>query len=439
MTSSSSDAAAERFNTVKRGYAPAEVSAYIDRLQRSLQSAEQERAASTNRITEISGTLDSVKSDLSATRSELNNSRADVDTLREDLDRATSQPLTMSRLSARMQRLFEIAEEESADIRTSADRYSSETRNNAEIEAAQQRRVAESEAAKLQADTAAELAALRSESESEISSAQAEIEANRVELEQTRAAIYEQAKRLMAEAHTSAEKTIAEARERSEHMSATATSDRAKQEEDYELAIEARRRQAHRAIGEAEQTSRADAAHRIDQANTHARNIIESANAHVEDMLRRTASESHQRVAEADEAVRKLVSLRSELQQQILDLSGRLGDLSDTMTTVRKTLEPLALENQRPSLDAFPVDPASIKSKTPNVLSATAPQWHPPAPPVSLSWEKVSAQLENNTSGQPSSSSAETDSAVDDISALADLTNTTGVAAADRSMTNAQS
>lgn len=392
---------------MRRGYAPHEVSTYIGRLERDLQALEQDRTSSATRVAELSGSLDEVKAELSATRSELVAARSDVDNLRDELDRASSQPVSMSGLSARMQRLFEIAEEESADIRSSAERYSSDARTNADIEVAEKRRVAEAETAKLRADTEAEVVAIRNESDAEVARAQTEIEASRTELEQTRAAIYEQAKRLMAEAHASAEKTLVEARERSEHLTATAATDRAKQEEDYELAIEARRRQAHRSIAEAEQTSRADAAHRIDQANAHARNIVESANAHVEDMLRRTASESHQRVAEADEAVRKLVSLRSELQQQILDLSGRLTDLSDTMTTVRKTLEPLALENQRPSPDSFPADPAAIESRTPNMFSAPPPQWHPPTPPVSMSWENVAAQLETHATGSENDSAAE--------------------------------
>jgi chromosome segregation ATPase len=394
MTSSSSDRTFDKFTTVRRGYAPDEVSAHISRLVGSLDAAHQERASIAKRVDELTAGLDAAKAELAAARAELTAAHTDADALREELDRAAGQPISMSGLSARMQRLFQIAEEESADIRSSADRYAAEVRSQADSEAGERRRTAEAETSQLRADTVAELAKLREDTETEMARAQDEIEASRAELEQTRTTVYEQAKRLMAEAHASAESTLAEARERAEHLSTTAAADRAKQEEDYELAIEARRRQAHRAIVEAEQTARADAAHRVDQANTHARNIVESANAHAEDMLRRAASESHQRVAEADEAVRKLVSLRSELQQQILDLSGRLGDLSDTMTTVRKTLEPLALENQRPSPDSFPAEPAAIGSSSTEVFTSTIPQWHPPAPPVSLSWEKVSAQLE---------------------------------------------
>jgi chromosome segregation ATPase len=414
MTSSSSGPA-EKFTTVRRGYAPDEVGAYISRLAGSLDSARQDRESAARRVDELAAGLDAAKAELAAARAELAAAHADADALREELDRAAGQPISMSGLSSRMQRLFQIAEEESADIRSSADRYAADVRSQADSEAAERRRTAEAETSKLRSDTVAELTKLRSDTEAEMARAQDEIEANRAELEQTRTTVYEQAKRLMAEAHSSAEVTLAEARERAEHLSTTAAADRAKQEEDYELAIEARRRQAHRAIVEAEQTARADAAHRVDQANTHARNIVESANAHAEDMLRRAASESHQRVAEADEAVRKLVALRSELQQQILDLSGRLGDLSDTMTTVRKTLEPLALENQRPNPDSFPAEPPAIGSASSGVFTSTIPQWHPPTPPVSLSWEKVSAQLETaeerNAESAPEPMDAEPDSA----------------------------
>ena len=73
------------------------------------------------------------------------------------------------------------------------------------------------------------------------------------------------------------------------------------------------------------------------------------------------------------------------------------------MATVRKTLEPLPLENQRPSADAFPADPG-IKTSSTKAFESAPPQWHPPAPPVSLAWEKVSGQLpsgeEDGAAGQ---------------------------------------
>lgn len=390
MTSSSSGSASDRFSIVKRGYSPQEVGEAIGRLERDVRAAEHDRASAAEQLESLTAELRDAQSALSAARIDLASARTDVDTLRTELDHAATQPLAMSSLSARMQRLVKIAEEESAELRASADRYSADTRQRADMESAQARRAADTEITQRRADAVAELTALRTETEAEVARARAEIDANRDELEQTRAAIYDQAKRLMSEAHSTAESTLAEARERADHLSAQAAADRAKQDEDYELAIDARRRQAHRAIAEAEQTSSADAAHRIDQANTHARTIVESANAHVEDLLRRAASESHQRVAEADEAVRKLISLRSQLQQQILDLAGRMADLTDTMTTVRKTLEPLAVESQRPSPDSFP---AAIESGSSAVLSSTVPQWHPPTSPATVSWEKVSAQL----------------------------------------------
>lgn len=392
MTSSSSGPAAERFSLVRRGYAPEEVGSFIKGLESDLQTARQGQSSAANEAASLRAELDNVRGNLDTARATATNARSDAEALHAELDRQMNQPVSMSSLSSRMQRMLQIAEEESTEIRTSAERYRDDVRGKADEETTALRQNTAAETTRLRTDTESELSSMRSELAAEIDKARSEIADDRSELDQTRAAVYEQAKRLMTEAHTDAEKTLAEARERAEHMAATAAADRAKQEADYELAIEARRRQAHRAIIEAEQTSRADAAHRVDQANTHARNIVESANAHAEDLLRRAASESHQRVAEADEAVRKLVALRSELQQQILDLSGRLMDLTDTMTTVRKTLEPLPLENQRPNPEAFPEDP-SVKTGATKAFESSPPQWHPPAPPVSLAWEKVSAQL----------------------------------------------
>lgn len=398
MTSSSSGHATEQFTFVRRGYSPEEVTAHLARLEQESQSARQASSATAKELAALRAELEAARHETETARGEAANARSDAEASRSELDRQASQPLTMSSLSARMQRLLQIAEEESAEVRAAADRYRSETQAKTDAEAAALREAAVAEISKLRADTEADVAAMRADLAAEVERTQTEISEDRAELDQTRTAVYEQAKRLMTEAHADAERTLLEARERAEHMAATAAADRAKQEEDYELAIEARRRQAHRAIIEAEQTSRADAAHRIDQANTHARNIVESANAHAEDLLRRAASESHQRVAEADEAVRKLVSLRSELQQQILDLNGYLSDLTDTMATVRKTLEPLPLENQRPSADSFPADPG-IKTTSTKAFESSPPQWHPPAPPVSLAWEKVSGQLPSGDEG----------------------------------------
>lgn len=393
MASNVTVSATEQFSTVRRGFDPSEVARYVERVNKELLAAKISATTAADQLSALQNASAQAQAEATQARAELESLQAEAAQLRAELDKQSAQPLTMSALSARMQRLLQIAEEEAAEIRSAADRYSQDTRSKTDADTDSQRKAASEQVSKLRADAEREMTSLRDDLAAEIDAARAEIAADRSELDQTRTAVYEQAKRLMTEAHSDAEKTLAEARERAEHLSAAAAADRAKQEEDYELAIESRRRQAHRAIVEAEQTSRADAQHRIDQANTHARNIVESANAHAEDLLRRAASESHQRVAEADEAVRKLINLRSELQQQILDLSGRLADLSNAMVAVRKTLEPLPLEAQRPRAEAFPAEP-EIKTQGTAAYTSAPPQWHPPAPPVSLAWEKVSAQLE---------------------------------------------
>lgn len=380
MTSSAATPPPDQFAIVRRGYAPPEVEARIASLERDLRAALGEQGAADRMIGDL--------------QAQLTAAQAQVADLQQDLDRQTSQPLTMSALSSRMQRLLEIAEEEAAEVRAAGDRYSNEVRNRANTDATRIRQDVEVETQQLRREAEADVARMRADLEAEVSRTRAELEEDRAEVDRTRTAVYEQAKRLMAEAHTDAERTIAEARAQAEHLSTTAAADRAKQEEDYELAIESRRRQSHRAIVEAEESSRADAKHRVEQATMHARTIVDSANAHAEDLLNRAAAESHQRVADADEAVRRLVEVRADLQQQILDLGVHLTDLTDTMASVRKTLEPLAIEASRPRADAFPADPTARTASSMRPLAAAMPEWNPPAAPVSRAWERVSAQLE---------------------------------------------
>lgn len=387
MTSSAATPSPEQFTLVRRGYAPNEVDTRLAELQRDLRAALGEQRAVAQTIADLTAELDEA--------------RARTASLTEDLDRQASQPLTMSALSSRMQRLLEIAEEESAEVRAAADRYSSEIRDQAATEAIRLRQDAETETQRQRRETEAYVTQMRADLEAEVARTRAELQDDRAEVDRTRTAVYEQAKRLMTEAHTDAERTLAEARAQAEHLSATAAADRAKQEEDYELAIETRRRQSHRAIIEAEESCRADAQHRVEQATAHARAIVDSATAHAEDLLSRAATESHERVTEADEAVRRLVEVRADLQQQILDLGGSLTDLNDMMSTVRKTLEPLSIESGRPRADAFPADPTQRAAGSPRPLAAVLPQWNPPTAPVSRAWERVSAQLENAGDEQP--------------------------------------
>lgn len=379
MPMTSSTPQMPEFSVVRRGYAPPEVDARIASLERDLRAALGDQTVADRAVADL--------------RTQLSAAQSQVSDLQQELDRQTSQPLTMSALSTRMQRLLEIAEEEAAEVRSSSDRYATEVRSKAHTDSTRMREETESTLAHLRSEAEADLAHGRAELEAEVARTRAELEDDRAEIDRTRTAVYEQAKRLMAEAHTDAERTLAEARAQAEHLSATAAADRAKQDEDYELAIEARRRQSHRAILEAEESSRADAQHRVEQATTHARSIVDSANAHAEDVLRRATAESHQRVADADEAVRKLVEVRADLQQQILDLGGHLADLTDTMSAVRKTLEPLPIESSRPRVDAFPADPAVAAAGRRSPLAAL-PEWNPPAPPVSRAWERVAAQLD---------------------------------------------
>lgn len=383
MEASSRDNTVPAFSIVKRGYPPAEVDAQFLTLARDLTAAEQELHA-------VRSEADGSARQLAATHIELQRLREQLETAEEELKRQTGQPITMSALSGRMQRLVEIAEEESAEMRTAADQYRTDVRVAADVQARRTREDADAYAAKVREAAEADAQQLRKDLEAELVHARREIAEERSEVEQARSTVYEQAKRLLTDAQAEAEKTISAAREQAEELSARAAEDRTKLEKDYAEAVDSRRRQAYRAIAEAEEASRAESQHRTEQANAHAQSVVQSATAHADELLRRTAAESHRRVAEADEAVNQLQALRRRLHSQVSDLSALMSDLTDQASTVRKALDPLPGEDARPALTAFP---ASIEPG----LSADG-SWQPPTPSLGSAWERVTAQLDHAVS-----------------------------------------
>lgn len=168
MTSSSSGPAAERFSLVRRGYSPEEVGSFVQKLERELEGARQERASATKEVAGLRAEVDELHRSLDNARAAASSAHTDAEALRAELDRQASQPVTMSSLSARMQRLLQIAEEESAEIRSAANRYRDETRAKADADTSALRQLTESETTKLRNDTEAELTKMRADLVSEI-------------------------------------------------------------------------------------------------------------------------------------------------------------------------------------------------------------------------------------------------------------------------------
>ena len=94
------------FDLVRRGFAPDQVTAHLERLEYDLRIATANSDATNQRLSEITAHLSAVQ--------------ADADELRAQLDRMALEPVSMTGLSNRMQRMIRLAEEEAAEIRARA-------------------------------------------------------------------------------------------------------------------------------------------------------------------------------------------------------------------------------------------------------------------------------------------------------------------------------
>ena len=94
------------FDLVRRGFAPDQVTAHLERLEYDLRIATANGDATNQRLSEVSA--------------QLHNAQAEADDLRAQLDNLAREPVSMTGLSNRMQRMIRLAEEEAAEIRARA-------------------------------------------------------------------------------------------------------------------------------------------------------------------------------------------------------------------------------------------------------------------------------------------------------------------------------
>ena len=166
------------FDLVRRGFAPDQVTAHLERLEYDLRIATANGDATNQRLSEVTA--------------QLQTAQAEADELRAQLDNLAREPVSMTGLSNRMQRMIRLAEEEAAEIRARA---------NAEAE-------------KVRAAAAAIAAATA-----------AEREAFDAERERTRRQLADQVRDLLAEATAEAENTRPRRPQESQATLAAATAE----------------------------------------------------------------------------------------------------------------------------------------------------------------------------------------------------------------------
>ena len=94
------------FDLVRRGFAPDQVTAHLERLEYDLRIATANGDATNQRLSEVTA--------------QLHDAQAEADDLRAQLDNLAREPVSMTGLSNRMQRMIRLAEEEAAEIRARA-------------------------------------------------------------------------------------------------------------------------------------------------------------------------------------------------------------------------------------------------------------------------------------------------------------------------------
>src|SRR5664279_1666425 len=102
------------FDLVRRGFAPDQVTAHLERLEYDLRIATANGDATNQRLSEVSA--------------QLQTAQGEVDGLRSQLDNLAREPVSMTGLSNRMQRMIRLAEEEAAEIRARANAESDQVR-----------------------------------------------------------------------------------------------------------------------------------------------------------------------------------------------------------------------------------------------------------------------------------------------------------------------
>lgn len=402
------------FDLVRRGFAPDQVTAHLERLEYDLRIATANSDATNQRLSELSAHLSAVQSE--------------ADDLRAQLDHLALEPVSMTGLSNRMQRMIRLAEEEAAEIRARANAEADQLRAGAAATAAAtatEREAFDGERERTRRQLAEQVKNLVNEATAEAenlrvtATAQAEtaltaattgadqlltdarnestraVAAARAEAESTLLAARTEATDTLTSARQKAEHTTTTARAAAEELTAAATAERNRLDsegeayrrqvaEDFEIAIGARRNEAHQRLTEREEISVADAQQRVAEATAEANRLtseatteserrVHEATEHAAELVRLAAAESHQRVAEADHAVNALIDLRTRLLEQLDSLRSHLGQVDQLAASAPKLLDPPKAEAGRAVTDDFPSDPAGRPTDLPESYDSGEP------------------------------------------------------------------
>ncbi|MEJ2865468.1 DivIVA domain-containing protein [Actinomycetospora flava] len=301
------------FDVVRRGYDRGQVEEHLDRVEADLRILTADRDAAVAQATELARALD--------------HHRAHVEDLRAQVDRLSAPPDTMEGLSERLQRMLRLAQDETrsmrdeaADaarrIREEADEYARRTMNGADEHArktaaeAEQRARRTVEQAEEQArgtleEARAQAREIHERAEAEADQARHRYDDGLADNERRRHAMEDEHHGVMDAARTEAARLRREAEQERDRLDTEGRASREQVENDFAVAMAARRREAMRQLEADEKASK------------------ERADKHVQD----AAEEARRRLREADAEVADMKRLRDRVGQQLSSLRQALGAL----------------------------------------------------------------------------------------------------------------
>ncbi|MGH3547734.1 MAG: chromosome segregation protein [Pseudonocardiaceae bacterium] len=268
------------FDVVRRGYDCAQVDYQLEQLRADLRIAVADRNAGAAQAAELGRTLEAA--------------RGEIDDLRTQLKRLAAPPTSVEGMSERVVRML---------------------------------RTAQSEAAEINAKATTAAAATRADAEREVDELRARYEQMIAEAQRRRTVMEAEHQRTIADAHRRAEEILALAKRRGAQLDAESTARRQQAEEDFDITMSTRRRDANRELAHDEASSKAEAKRRVDEATDVARRLVTEAD--------QTA------VARVQEATRRVQALRTVRRH----LTGQLQSVSSKLDEAMQRLEPDPVED----------------------------------------------------------------------------------------------
>jgi hypothetical protein len=346
------------FDIVKRGYSRAQVEEHLERLDSDLRLIAADRDAAVSQAADLARQME--------------RARSQIDELRAQVDRLSLPPTTLEGLSERLQRMLKLAQEEASDTKARA----------------------EADAVQLRARAEADATALRNRYEKLI----AEVDGRRIELETEH-------REVMAKAHADLAAKAKEAEAARITADEAAKARRTQIEEDFEIAMAARRTESMKALAEQEATSKAEAERRLREATEEAARIRaqvaeeqRTSKAEAERRVREATEEANRRRHEAiteaqarlqdavDEAHRRVREATEEANRRMSHASGRVEALRSLRTQIAEQLRSAhtLITNATPALDPLPEEQEPQVPATPPAQQAgpVAAEWpsNDPAP-----------------------------------------------------------